>query len=173
MKTKSVILSVALSMVCLAASNAEACTTTIVTKGASADGSAYVTHSNDSFSSDPSIVYVPAKDHPAGAMRKVYPSAIAWDDLPEYECYSNPRLVAPERAEAYAYPGKKQTKPLGEIPQVAHTYAYIDSDYAVMNEHGLMLGECTNNSLHLEYLEPSPGTLPHGTGGGSAHGRPD
>ena len=33
MKTKSVILSVALSMVCLAASNAEACTTTIVTKG--------------------------------------------------------------------------------------------------------------------------------------------
>ena len=96
MKTKSVFMSVALSVVCLAASNAEACTTTIVTKGASADGSAYVTHSNDSFSSDPSIVYVPAKDHPAGAMRKVYPSAIAWDDLPEYECYSNPRLVAPE-----------------------------------------------------------------------------
>ena len=133
-------MSVALSVVCLAASNAEACTTTIVTKGASADGSAYVTHSNDSFSSDPSIVYVPAKDHPAGAMRKVYPSAIAWDDLPEYECSSNPRLVAPERAEAYAYPGKKHTKPMGEIPEVAHTYAYIDSDYAVMNEHGLMLG---------------------------------
>ena len=157
MKTKSVFMSVALSVVCLAASNAEACTTTIVTKGASADGSAYVTHSNDSFSSDPSIVYVPAKDHPAGAMRKVYPSAIAWDDLPEYECYSNPRLVAPERAEAYAYPGKKHTKPMGEIPEVAHTYAYIDSDYAVMNEHGLMLGECTNNSLHLEYLEPKEG----------------
>ena len=80
MKTKSVFLSVALSVVCLAASNAEACTTTIVTKGASADGSVYVTHSNDSFSSDPSIVYVPAKDHPAGAMRKVYPQRLRRDE---------------------------------------------------------------------------------------------
>ena len=136
---------------------AEACTTTIVTKGASADGSAYVTHSNDSFSSDPSIVYVPAKDHPAGSMRKVYPSAIAWDDYPEYNCVSNPRLVAPERAPGYDFPGLKPTKPLGEIPQVSHTYAYFDSDYGIMNEKGLMLGECTNNSLHLEYLEPKEG----------------
>ena len=157
MKRKSVIMSVALSLTCLAASSAEACTTTIVTKGASADGSAYVTHSNDTYSSDPSIVYVPAKDHPAGTMRKVYPSAVAWGDLPEYECRSNPRLVAPERAAAYACPGMKQTKPLGEIPEVAHTYAYIDSDYAVMNEYGLMLGECTDNSAHLEYLEPKEG----------------
>ena len=138
-------------------SSADACTTTIVTKGASADGSTFVTHSNDSFSSDPSIVYVPAKDHPAGAVRKVYPSAIAWDNLPEYSCYDNPRLVAPERAPGYDYPDRERTKPLGEIPEAAHTYAYIDSDYGVMNEHGLMLGECTNNSRHLEYLEPKEG----------------
>ena len=157
MKTRSVFISAALSVVCLTAFVTEACTTTIVTKGASADGSTYVTHSNDSYSSDPSIVFVPAKDHPAGSMRKVYPSAIAWDDLPEYACFSNPRLVAPERAAAYDYPGKARTKPLGEIPEAAHTYAYIDSDYGVMNEHGLMLGECTNNSAHLEYLEPKEG----------------
>lgn len=148
------IASVAVGVLCVAAPSAEACTTTIVTRGASADGSAYVTHSNDAFESDPNIVYVPAKDHPAGATRKVYPAAIAWDELPEYNCFSNPRLVAPERAEDYDYPGKKRTKPLGEIPEVAHTYAYIDSDYGVMNEHGLMLGECTNNSANLEYLEP-------------------
>ena len=148
---------VAIGVLCVAASCAEACTTAIVTKGASADGSAYVTHSNDVFSSDPNIVYIPAKDHPAGTMRKVYPSAVAWDELPEYECFSNPRLVAPERGEAYDYPGKKRTKPLGEIPEAAHTYAYIDSDYGVMNEHGLMLGECTNSSAHLEYLEPKDG----------------
>ncbi|MBR5910312.1 MAG: C69 family dipeptidase [Schwartzia sp.] len=149
--------SFAAGFLCFTVSCAEACTTTIVTKGASADGSAYVTHSNDAYESDPSIIYVPAKDHPAGTMRKVYPCAIAWDELPEYECYGNPRLVAPERAEAYDYPGRKKTKPLGEIPEAAHTYAYIDSDYGVMNEHGLMLGECTNNSANLEYLEPKEG----------------
>ena len=90
LKTRSVFISVALGVVCLTASCTEACTTTIVTRGASADGSTYVTHSNDSYSSDPSIVFVPAKDHPAGSMRKVYPSAIAWGDLPEYACFSNP-----------------------------------------------------------------------------------
>ena len=149
--------SVVAGVLCAAVSSAEACTTTIVTRGASADGVTYVTHSNDAFSSDPNIVYVPAKDHAAGEMRKVYPAAIAWDELPEYNCFNYPRLVAPERAEAYNVPGGKRTKPLGEIPEAAHTYAYIDSDYGVMNEHGLMLGECTNNSAHLEYLEPKDG----------------
>ena len=78
LKKKSVFISVAVTVIfgSALASSGEACSTTIVSKGASADGSTYVTHSNDSFSSDPSIVYVPAKDHPAGAMRKVYPSAI-------------------------------------------------------------------------------------------------
>ena len=157
---KFLAISLALGACCaLTAADAEACTTTIVTKGASANGSTYVTHSNDSYSSDPSIVYVPAKDHAPGSLRKVYPSAIAWDDYPEYACTDNPRLVAPERAAAYDYAGKEHTRPLGEIPEAAHTYAYIDSDYAVMNEHGLMLGECTNNSLHLEYVEPGKGGL--------------
>ena len=137
--------------------NGDACTTTIITKGASADGSMMVTHSNDTFHTDPNIVYVPAKDHAPGSMRKVYPSAVAYDDLPEYNCYDFPRLVAPERSEAYNYSDKKHTKPLGEIPEVSHTYAYIDSDYAVMNEHGLMLGECTDESKHLDCLEIKKG----------------
>ena len=154
---KKVLVSLLLGALCLAPVGAQACTTTIVTKGASADGSVFVSHSNDSFDSDPNIVYVPAKDHEAGDMRPVYPAAIAWDEMPDYACYANPRLVAPERAAEYDYPGKEKTKPLGEIPEVAHTYAYIDSDYGVMNEHGLMLGECTNNSAHLEYSEPGEG----------------
>jgi len=154
---KKVLTSLLLGVFAFTVNSAEACTTTIVTKGASADGSVLVSHSNDSYSSDPNIIFVPAKDHPAGAMRAVYPSAIAWDELPDYNCYESPRLVAPERAPGYNHPDKKQTKPLGQIPEAAHTFAYIDSDYGVMNEHGLMLGECTDNSLHLEYSEPGAG----------------
>ena len=67
-----------------------------------------------------------------------------------YNCVVTPRLNAPERAPGYNFPELTKTTPLGKIPEVAHTYAYIDSDYAVMNEHGLMFGECTNNSLWLE-----------------------
>lgn len=130
--------------------NAEACTTTLVTKGASTDGSTFVTHSNDSGDCDPSIVYVPAKNHPKNSMRKVYPSAIARDELPQYRCYMTPRLVDSKRAPGYIGKGADQSMlPIGSIPEVEHTYAYLDSDYAIMNEHGLMFGECTNNS-HLE-----------------------
>jgi dipeptidase len=141
-------------MICIcslgAAVPAEACTTMIVTKGAAADGSTYVTHSNDSIDCDPSLVYVPAKDHAPGSMRPVYPSAIAYGELAEYDCAMTPRLAAAERAPGYAHKGKA-TKALGAIPEVAHTYAYIDSDYGVVNECGLMLGECTDNA-RLEIL---------------------
>ncbi len=136
---------------------AEACTTTLVTPGASADGSSCVTHSNDTWDSDPNLVYVPAKDHPAGSLRNVYPSAVAWEDFPDYACQSLPRLNDGERAPGYDFPDRPRTKPLGAIPEASHTYAYIDSDYAVMNEHGLMFGECTNCSARLEYLAPGEG----------------
>lgn len=112
---------------------AEACTNFVVTKGASATGSVFVSHSNDAATCDPSITFVPAKNYPKGSMRKIYPSAIAWEELPEYNCYMCPRRQA-------------DTIPLGEIPQVGHTYAYLDADYGIVNEYGLMLGECTNNS---------------------------
>ena len=55
-------------------------------------------------------MYVPAKDHPAGSMRKVYPSAIAWDDYPDYNCTSNPRPVAP-LPEAYGKTDRNKYDP--------------------------------------------------------------
>lgn len=128
------------------------CTTILVTKGASADGSTFVTHSNDSLLSDPSFVYVPARDYPSGAKRKVYPSALAIEEIPALNCFYTPRLVDADRAPGYDFKDRKPTTALDEIEQVEHTYAYIDSDYGVMNEHGLMLGECTNHSGRLEKL---------------------
>ena len=137
----------------------EACTITLVTKGASADGSVFVSHSNDGFGGDPNVVFVPAKNHKRGSMRPVYPSAAAIDEIPEYNCFTCPHLVAPERSEAYNFPDKPKTKPVGYIPEVEHTYAYIDGEYSVINEHGLMLGECTDKSARLP-------EVPYTEGGG-------
>lgn len=148
---KKIFATVAAGLATMSLVNADvsACTTMLVTKGASVDGSVLVAHSNDGFGGDTNIVFVPAKNHPKGSLRPVYPSAAAIDELPEYNCFNVPYLVAPERTDALNYPDKPRTKPIGHIPQVAHTYAYIDGEYSVMNEHGLMLGECTDRSAHL------------------------
>lgn len=143
----------------LMSSDVSACTIMLVTKGASADGSVIVSHSNDGFGSDPNVAFVPAKNHKRGTLRPVYPSAAAVDELPEYNCFFIPYLVAPERSEAYNYPDKPQTKPVGYIPEVEHTYAYLDAEYPAMNEHGLMLGECTDNAAQLP-------EVPYTEGGG-------
>lgn len=128
---------------------AETCTVMVVTKGASEDGSMLVAHSNDGFGSDPNLTFVPAANHPKGSLRPVYPSAAALGEMPEYNCFEHPYLVAPERGEGYTFPGKPMTKPIGHIPEVEHTYAYLDGEYPIMNEHGLKLGECTDLSQRL------------------------
>ena len=50
------------ALVCSLLQSAFACTTALVTKGASADGSVFVTHSNDGYTGDTSVVYVPASE---------------------------------------------------------------------------------------------------------------
>ncbi len=125
-----------------------ACTTAIVTPGASADGSMMVAHSDDNHLSDQSIVYVAAKDWPKDSKRPVYASAVAVGPVPEFNAVLVPRLVGSDRSPAYMQTEKaKKHIPIGYIPQVAHTYAYIDGNYGIINEHGLMFGECTNGSF--------------------------
>ena len=46
------------------------CTTMIITKGASADGSMMVAHSDDDELSDQRVIYVPAADHKRAALWK-------------------------------------------------------------------------------------------------------
>ncbi|GAB6035678.1 dipeptidase [Fundidesulfovibrio butyratiphilus] len=131
-----------------------ACTTTIVTKGASADGSVMVSHSDDDELMDQSIVYVPAKDWPKGAKRPVYDSAAAIAANPATHTYSVPRLSDPNRAPGYNHPKTPRTIPIGFIPQVRHTYAYLDGNYGILNEHGLMFGECTDGAFNTCKAEP-------------------
>ena len=134
------------ALVCSLLQSAFACTTALVTKGASADGSVFVTHSNDGYTGDTSVVYVPASDHAEGEKRAVYPSACAREPYPTYNTDYTPRLNVKGRGPDYQFKGEKETLPLGYIPQVKHTYAYLDSNYGIINEHGLMLGECTEES---------------------------
>lgn len=113
------------------------CTTMVVTPGATSDGSMIVAHSDDDDLSDQRIVSVPAMDHRAGSRRAVLP-----------ERYIYPRVVSEQRGRAYETPGYAPTPPLGFIPQVPHTYRYTDGNYGIMNEHDLMIGECTNGAKY-------------------------
>ena len=137
---------------------AQACTTLLVTKGASTDGSVFVAHSDDSeLFADQRLVYVPAADHKPGDMRPVYYDACSIGERPQFHGYSQPRYVGSDRGPTYIDPTLPQSIPLGFIPQVEHTYAYYDGDYAIMNEHQLMFGECTDGAK--VQAEPVPGKL--------------
>jgi len=142
------------SLALLLPSAALACTTTIVTKGASADGSVMVSHSDDNDLGDQSLVFVPARDWPEGAQRPVYDSAVAVQENPATNTFLVPRLSDPKRAPGYNHPATPRAVPLGFIPQVRHTFAYIDGNYGVMNEHGLMFGECTDGAHNTCTAEP-------------------
>jgi dipeptidase len=102
------------------------CTTMIITKGATKDGSVFVAHSDDSEMFDNRLVYVPAADHKPGSMRPVYYDASSLGDRPEYNANNLRRYVGTHRGEIYIDNDIPQSIPLGFIPQVAHTYAYFD-----------------------------------------------
>jgi dipeptidase len=127
-----------------------ACTTIIVGKKASADGSVMCTHSNDGEGfQDPRLVHIPAADHPQGAMRPVF-------FAPE----SYPRYVGTARGNipAYAPTGNHTAmQQIGHIPEVSHTYSYYEETYGAMNEHQLGIGESTCSGVF--------GTKPLGQGG--------
>ncbi len=55
-----------------------------------------------------------------------------------------PRYIGYDRGPAY-YPKHEQTPytPMGSIPQVAHTFAYYEGTYAIMNEKQVAMAEST------------------------------
>ncbi|MEF2144204.1 MAG: C69 family dipeptidase [Desulfovibrionaceae bacterium] len=150
-------LALACTLTTVMALPAWACTTTLVGKKASVDGSVMVSHSDDGMS-DARLVYVPAKDHAPGSMRPVYYSHCALDFKPQWGGTVSHRIVDGKRAPAYGTSGENgdpASVPLGFIPQVAHTYAYFDANYGILNEHQVSIGECTDKAK-VE-AEPEPG----------------
>ena len=87
-----------------------ACTSFIITPGASTDGSMYVGHTNDGFGSSvvghtvanesTQMIYVPAADHPEGAMRAVnYDPNSGSDDDTKYLIYIGSTIMLHELQE--------------------------------------------------------------------------
>lgn len=99
----------------------EACTSITVGKLASADGSVITSHTDDSHRTRSWIDIQLAKDHKPGDM------------VPMYKRTAD---------NTKAMPTYKHEK-IGEIPQVDHTFQYVNSAYPCMNEKQLGIGEST------------------------------
>lgn len=140
-----------------------ACTTMIAGKNATTDGSVIVSHSDDDVS-DERVIYVPARDWDLNNTRESQ-RAVYYDDCcMGHEMYVDDknkitynstevrRYVGKSRGQGYDTKDYPDSIPIGYIPQVSHTYAYFDSNYGVMNEHQLMIGECTCGAK----IQPNP-----------------
>jgi dipeptidase len=138
-----------------------ACTVFIVGKDATVDGSVLVSHSNDGeFETDPRLVSVPAMDYdPAGSSS----SSSSNSQRPVYFSPENyPRYVGTSRGIPEYYPQDDQTEfqPIGFIPQVPHTFGYLEETYGAINEWQVAIGESTCSGVF--------GSIPLGAPNGTA-----
>lgn len=119
-QNKVATLAVGIVALCLIVES-RACTSIMVGRKASTDGSVMTSHTCDSHDGSPEIFIVPAKTHAAGET-----------------------LLLTRRTPDNRGPMKRQgRKPTGSIPQVAETFAHIAAEYGIMNEHQLAIGEST------------------------------
>jgi dipeptidase len=101
----------------------DSCTSILVGRLASVDGSTMTSHSCDSGTDRTWMTIVPNMKHKPGETAKVY--------------YEPKRVKGPNDTDRLV---------TGEIPQVAETYAYLNTAYPIMNEHQLAIGETTIGS---------------------------
>ncbi|MBN2747628.1 MAG: C69 family dipeptidase [Bacteroidales bacterium] len=99
----------------------EGCTSITVGKLASYDGSVMTSHTDDSHRTRSWMDMTPAKDYPEGATMPMYKRV-------------------PDNTKAMPMYGHEK---IGEIPQVKHSYAFLNTAYPSMNEHQLAIGEST------------------------------
>ena len=99
----------------------DGCTSITVGKKATSDGSVITSHTCDSHRTRSWINIIPAKDHKKGDMAK---------------------MVKRVACDTFAMP-IYQHDLVGEIPQVNHTYGFINSAYPCINDHQLGVGEST------------------------------
>eukprot|EP00456_Euglypha_rotunda_P032666 TRINITY_DN25313_c0_g1_i1.p1 TRINITY_DN25313_c0_g1~~TRINITY_DN25313_c0_g1_i1.p1 ORF type:complete len:202 (+),score=19.04 TRINITY_DN25313_c0_g1_i1:222-827(+) len=97
------------------------------------------THTNDCYNCDFRIVKIEAKDWPENSQRPIQEFRIAY---PRYVGYDRGSVYYPENTENKEHTWNT-SQPIGSIPQVKHTYGYIEGTYGLINEHQLAMGEST------------------------------
>jgi len=133
------------------------CTVFLVGKDATVDGSVLVSHSNDGeFDTDPRLVKVNAAEHSAPTERPIYFSP---ESYPRYVGYSRD---IPEYFPRIDDLGEYEASfvPIGSIPQVPHTFAYLEDTYGAVNEKQVGIGESTCSGVF--------GAIPLGAPNGTA-----
>lgn len=108
-------------------SSAMACTTYGIGKDATADGSTMVTHTCDSCSDDFRMWIIPEMEGGEGITADIVINGNAWGDWSDYpntKDYGGGMVV-------------------GEMPQPENTYQYLHTNYSIINEKGVAMGEST------------------------------
>ncbi|MEA1886495.1 MAG: C69 family dipeptidase [Bacteroidota bacterium] len=100
----------------------ESCTSIMVGKDASADGSVMTSHTCDAYYRT-WLEFVPAMEHEPGTMHPV-----RWGTMHTSSAWSEENIEIK-----------------GEIPEVKKTYAYLNTAYPCLNEKQLAIGESTFN----------------------------
>lgn len=121
---------------------ADNCTSILVGKLASTDGSTMTTHTCDCGLCDWTWRHVPAADHKAGEKRKIY-------HISQFKTWPPQEGL---KWDLY----KKDFTGL-EIPEVPHTYAYHHGMFGYLNENQVAIGESTIGVVRkLENQTPTP-----------------
>ena len=124
-----------LALPALVAHDTSACTSIMVGKKASTDGSVITSHTCDSHRTGSDILVVPKAKHETGSQRAL--TKRFDDDSGPMERYGR--------------------KPTGKIPQIGETWAHLAPAYACMNERQLAIGESTFSGR--EELESAKGLI--------------
>ena len=114
-------------IISLCAQSAMACTIYGIGKDATADGSTIVTHTCDSTSDDFRMWIIPEMEGGEGVTRDIVLNGNTWgdwSDFPNTKNYGSGMVV-------------------GEMPQPENTYQYLHTNYSIINENGVAMGEST------------------------------
>jgi dipeptidase len=131
---------------CLLPTHVFSCTTIAVGKDASVDGSVFCSHSNDGEGdTDPRLVLIPASDWPASnATRPIFYSP---ESFPRYVGYDRASVPVPAYEPSPSGGDKDNGEttftPICHIPQVRHTFQYLEETYGALNEKQLGIAEST------------------------------